>query len=146
MTAGPFSALQGPLPLEQLLRSSGKGDPSRGPWSVGDEVRDDDRDAVAGDAAQLLDVLATGVPPAWSTGPFIARVAVARKQLAPIASPVVLEASFGREASTRLAAGRTSRVGLSAIRVAYVLRWFEIVAGLHLPPWEDWIEPCTPAR
>jgi hypothetical protein len=73
-------------------------------------------------------------------------VAVARRQLAPITSCGVLEASFGREASNRLVAGRTSVHGLSAVRIAYALRWLEIAAGLRLPPWEDWSEPCTTDR
>lgn len=146
MAVGLAPAHQGPLPFEQLLRSGGKRDPIRGRWSIDDGDRGDDRDAVACDAALLLDALATGIPAAWATGPFVARVAVARRQLAPIWNPVVLEASFGREASTRLAAGRTSGIGLSAVRVAYALRWFEILTGLSLPSWQDWIEPCTPGR
>ena len=103
-------------------------------------------DPIAGDAAALWGLRATGVPAAWSSGPFVARVEVARRHLAPVTDVAVLAASFGREASNRATAGRTASIGPGAVRVAYAIRWLEISTGLCMPPWPEWSEPCTPGR
>jgi hypothetical protein len=89
------------------------------------------------DASRLL--VGLGSPPSTSRprGPAAhRRVEAIRRQLAPIPNPAALLASFQREAA--VGAGHPSAMPLTPLRIAYAIRWIELMTGLRLPDWRAW--------
>ena len=73
----------------------------------------------------------------WSDVAFRRRVDIIRAQLAPLRSRAALAASYGREADHRLHDGGTVR-SLTALQVAYALRWLELAEPVPLTP--SWLD------
>ncbi len=93
---------------------------------------------LAEDVRLLLDTARSGmVPVAWSRPGFAARVRVAQRQLACLHSWRSLSDSFARESlhAHPIAAEPTP------IRVAYAIRWLELVADVVIPDWGTWAAP-----
>ena len=70
-------------------------------------------------------------PPPWSRPTFAERVQAVRRQLAPLGSQRLLEASFAREALHAHPVVEPP----TAVRVAYAIRWIELTLGPDLPAW-----------
>lgn len=134
----------GPLPLELLLRSSGSDGPVR-PSPYGQPVRAGDLASlrVAVDAAAILEGLPRrAAGRRWAAVAFAREVEGIRRHLAPISEPGVLLSSFGREAVHLRTAVAAGAAPATPIRVAYAIRWIELVTGLRLPDWSTWMESC----
>lgn len=93
--------------------------------------------ALAIDAEHVEGLLSRRVGRAnrWAAPSFAREVEVIRAHLAPIRSTTSLAASFGREAFHHPEQSAASGLGLSAIRVAYALRWIELRDGSLLARW-----------
>jgi hypothetical protein len=77
----------------------------------------------------------------WGEPAFAREVELVRRHLAPLHSRMTLMASFGSEAFQATGPDEaTHRRPLSAVRVAYALRWLELGAGQPLPPWLQLLE------
>jgi hypothetical protein len=135
-------AEQVPPPPELLLRSDGGVEPSRGP-AAGREARE----ILAHDVGCLL---AAAPDPRtadrWAADRFVLQVAAVRRHLAPIRDADLLVASFGREAFHGSGLGLVPAIGASPVRVAYAIRWIELLGGLDLPAWPAWLESCAAPR
>jgi hypothetical protein len=120
---GWTSALEGSLPFGQLLRADG----GERPLSTARARR-----RLVGDVTVVRAVLMQGgAPEAWRAAGFCGRVEAARRDLAPIASSGLLVESFRREAFH----GEPGGAAADAVRVAYAIRWLEVVLKLDVPPW-----------
>ncbi len=80
----------------------------------------------------------------WASRVFATQVGLIRRHLAPITEPGLLVSSFGREAAHARAAGAAINAVRSPVRVAYALRWIELVTEMRLPDWSLWVSACTP--
>ena len=95
------------------------------------------------EAAGVLETRRASGPLAWSTRAFAARVHVARRQLAPISGIAYLTDSFRREAAHIAGGGVTGEArpvapARQALRVAYAIRWVELITGVMLPALQPW--------
>lgn len=98
--------------------------------------------ALAIDAEHVERLLSrrVGRPNRWAAPSFAREVEVIRTHLAPIRSTTSLAASFGREAFHHPEGSGGAGLGLSAIRVAYALRWIELRDGSVLARWSVLVE------
>ena len=129
-------------PPELLLRSGGGIEPV-----VTSPVHRPSREILGEDVQALL----TGDPasPAtvrWTTDRFARQVAAVRRHLDPIPDTDRLADSFGREAFHGARIGRSPAIATSPVRVAYAIRWIELIAGIGLPDWPAWLEPWPRPR
>ena len=131
-----------PPPPGLLLHSGGGVEPF-----VASRSQRPSRDIIEDDAHALL-----GPEPGataterWAAATFVRQVAAIRRHLAPIGDSGLLVASFGREAFHGSLIGRLPAIATSPVRVAYAIRWIELVADVRLPEWSAWLEPCPPDR
>src|SRR5919197_4159659 len=134
-----IAATKGP---PDVLRHSG------GPNSLYIELGRGPEEGLALDAVEVSRLIGdpTGRSRSWAeprfsrlVGPRFAReVELVRAHLGPIRTRAALAASFGREAFHVRASDRvTGR--MSAVRVAYALRWLEIEDGIERPPSGEWM-------
>lgn len=142
------AAPSGQLPPEPLLRWGGSSDPSiLGPAVENDGIDDARGSTIARDAARLLVMLGGQVIPSrWTSASFAREVEAVRRHLAPIRTPEPLLSSFGREAFQGRRAVAAPIGSAGPVRIAYTIRWIELVADLHMPEWSLWTRPCTPGR
>ncbi len=122
-----------PGPPGELLPANGPGalDAGLGP--------DDGLASVAGAFRRLV---AGRAPGRWNAPAFVSEVELVRRQLAPIASRSLLGRSFAREARNRSLVAPERALAVSAVHVAYSLRWLEL-GGVDCPPWTAWLDAAS---
>ena len=76
-------------------------------------------------------------PVRWHDPAFTRDVELIRAHLRPIRHRQVLAASFGREAFHGDPSGRADV--MSAVAVAYAIRWLELGDGVDRPHWAAWL-------
>jgi hypothetical protein len=129
------SAASGPLPSELLLRSDGSVDPLTGGSAD-----------LAHDAPSILAAVSTRPPRRLLTRAFIRQVETVRRHLAPIDDVRVLARSCSSEAFQVRPHAHDPTGEISAVRLAYAIRWAELQAGRDLPAWPDLTWPPEPAQ